>query len=547
VSKRRNNKVNSIILPAVYSTVSAGAAVGLAVGALLLGAVIAVVIYFFLSKKKLNSANANANKIIQKAIEDAGVLHKKAVADTNAEIASKQKDFSRLREETERDIKERKSEALKIEERITQREEKIVQKEEALDKKHEEIDKKKEDLKTRQEEIEVMKEQVGHSHAKMLAELEKVSQLTKEEARKELVREIEASAKIDAAKLVREIESNAKEEGERKAREIISTAIQRCTIDHTAEITVSTVVIPNEDMKGRIIGREGRNVRALENATGVDFIIDDTPDTVVLSGFDPVRREIARVSLEKLISDGRIHPARIEEVVEKSKREIEHQVKEAGEAAMFEAGVFNLNPELVKTLGRLKYRTSYGQNVLKHSLEVSHLAGLMAAELGADVAIAKRGGLLHDIGKTASHEVEGTHVTIGVDIAKKFNESKDVIHCIEAHHGDVEATTVEAILVQCADSISGSKPGARRESLENYVKRLEKLESIANAFEGVEKSYAIQAGREVRVIVKPEQVNDERTILLAKDIAKQIENEMQYPGQIKVSIVRELRSVEYAK
>ncbi|MCL2862043.1 MAG: ribonuclease Y [Firmicutes bacterium] len=539
--------MNSIILPTVLASVSAGTAIGLSFGALVLGALIGIIIYFFLSKKKLNSANVNANKIIQKAIEDAKGLHKKAVSETNAEVAKQLKDLSRQKEEVEKDIKEKKSEALKVEERITQREEKLVQKEEALDKKHEEIDKKKENLKTKQEEIEVMKEQIGHSHAKMLAELEKVSKLTKEEARKELIKEIVDSAKIDAAKLVREIEANAKEDGEKKAREIISTAIQRCTVDHTAEITVSTVVIPNEDMKGRIIGREGRNVRALENATGVDFIIDDTPDTVVLSGFDPVRREIARVSLEKLITDGRIHPARIEEVVEKSKREIEHQVKEAGEAAMFEAGVFGLNPELIKILGRLKYRTSYGQNVLRHSLEVAHLAGLMAAELGADVSIAKRGGLLHDIGKTASHEVEGTHVTIGVDIAKKFNESKDVLHCIEAHHGDVEATTVEAILVQCADSISGSKPGARRESLENYVKRLEKLESIANSFEGVEKSYAIQAGREVRIIVKPEQVDDERTILLAKDIAKQIESDMQYPGQVKVSVVRELRSVEYAK
>ena len=354
-------------------------------------------------------------------------------------------------------------------------------------------------------------------------------------------------AKKDAVQMAKEIEAEAKENAEAKAREIVTMAVQRCATDHASEIAVSVVPLPNDEMKGRIIGRVGRNIRAFENATGVDVIIDDTPDVVTISAFDPVRREIGRVALERLMSDGRIHPARIEETVEKVKNEIENQMKDAGEEAAFQVAVFGLHTELVKILGRLKFRTSYGQNVLKHSIEVSHLAGILAAELGADVKVAKRAGLLHDIGKAVDHEIEGTHVAIGVELAKKFKESEAVIHAIEAHHGDVEAKTIEAVIVQAADAISGARPGARRESLENYVKRLESIEKIANSFEGVEQSFAIQAGREIRVMVKPEKVDDSKTYFIAKEIAKTLENELEYPGQIKVSVIRELRSVEYAK
>lgn len=379
------------------------------------------------------------------------------------------------------------------------------------------------------------------------AQLQKTAMLTKEEAKQELIQIIKEDARRDAAKLVRVIEAEAKETADSKAKEIISLAVQRCAVDHSSEITVSVVPLPNEDMKGRIIGREGRNIRALENATGIDLIIDDTPEAVVLSGFDPIRREVARMALERLIADGRIHPARIEDIVEKCRKELELEIKENGETACFEAGVYNVHPDIIKLLGRLKYRTSYGQNVLKHSLEVSYIAGLLAAEIGADVNLCKRAGLLHDIGKAVDHEIEGTHITIGAELAKKHKESKQVIHCIAAHHNDIEPETIEAVLIQCADAISGARPGARRESLENYVKRLEKLETIANSFEGVEKSYAIQAGREVRIMVKPEVVDDAATIFIAKEIAKQIEQDMDYPGQIKVNVIREMRSVEYAK
>ncbi len=417
----------------------------------------------------------------------------------------------------------------------------------AIDKKSDAIDDKKKQLENKERELDEIEQELQNAHTKMLAELEKVAKLTQDEAKQILMDELIDEAKRDAVVKAKEIEQKAKDEADKKAKNIVGLAIQRCAADHASEIAVSVVQLPGEDMKGRLIGRVGRNIRAIENSTGVDLIIDDTPDVVTVSGFDPVRREIAKLTIERLVSDGRIHPAKIEETVEKVKREIEQQMKEAGENAAFEANIHSLHPEIIKLLGRLKYRTSYGQNVLKHSLEVSYLAGMMAAELGADVKVAKRAGLLHDIGKAVDHEVEGTHVSIGVEIAKKFKEQRNVIHAIEAHHGDVEPQTLEAIIVQAADSISGARPGARRESLENYVKRLEKLEGVANSFDGVEQSYAIQAGREIRVIVKPEVVNDEATTFMAKEIAKKIEAELEYPGQIKVNVIREVRQVEYAK
>lgn len=516
-------------------------------GGLLLGAIVGIIIYRLIESKKEGDAKKSANTMIEEAYASAQSIRKEAKLQTQEEILKLKQEFDKEKQEQEKEVKERRGEISRAEQRLQQKEESMDKKEEAYDRKLEALDETKEELKRKNQEIEVKQEQVSQAHNKMLEEIEKVAQLSREEAKRQLISAIEEEAKIDAVKLVREIEANAKEEADKKAKNIVSLAIQRCAVDHSSEITVSVVPLPNDEMKGRIIGREGRNIRALENATGIDVIIDDTPEAVVMSGFDPVRREIAKITLEKLISDGRIHPARIEETVEKTRKEIESQMKEAGESAMFEAGVFGLDVEIIKLLGRLKYRTSYGQNVLNHSLEVSHLAGLMAQELGADVSLAKRGGLLHDIGKAVDHEVEGTHVSIGVDLAKKYKENASVIHCIHAHHNDVEPTTIEAILVQCADAISGAKPGARRESLDNYVKRLEKLESIANGFNGVEKSFAIQAGREVRIIVKPEVVDENAMVFLAKDIAKQIEADMDYPGQIKVNVIRETRSTEFAK
>ncbi len=511
---------------------------------LVLAAAVSIPLTLFVYKqsvsKKVGSAKAQYDKILEDAKSEAKTLRKEALIEAKEEQ-------HRLRNEFERESKERRSEISRTESRLMQREENINRKESALDKKSESLEQVKKSLDMREESIARMDEEVKQAHNRMLAELEKVAGLTCEEAKNILMEELLESAKKDAGIKAKEIEQQAKDEAEKRAKNIVGLAIQRCATDHAAEITVSVVPLPNDEMKGRLIGRVGRNIRALENATGVDLIIDDTPDVVTLSGFDPVRREVARLTIEKLIADGRIHPARIEEITDKVRREIESEMKEAGENAAFDAGIYGLHPELIKLLGRLKYRTSYGQNVLNHSLEVSYLAGIMAAELGADVKIAKRAGLLHDIGKAVDHEVEGTHIKIGVDLAKKYKENAAVVHAIAAHHGDEEAKTLEAILVQTADAISGSRPGARRESLENYVKRLEKLEKLANSFAGVEQSYAIQAGREIRVMVKPEEVDDNTTIFMAKEIAKKLEVELEYPGQIKVNVIRELRSVEYAK
>jgi len=423
----------------------------------------------------------------------------------------------------------------------------LLQREESLDKKVENLEQRDEAIAKKQKEIQKSLEEVQQLYKKQVEELERLSGLSSEDAKQLLLNNIEKQIRHEAAMMIKDIETKAKEEAERKAKEVIASAIQKCSADHVAETTVSVVPLPNDEMKGRIIGREGRNIRTLETLTGIDLIIDDTPEAVILSGFDPIRREVARVALEKLIVDGRIHPARIEEMVDKAKKEVDNYIKEQGEQATFETGVHGLHPEIIKLLGRLRFRTSYGQNVLKHSIEVAHLAASMAAELGADVKTAKRAGLLHDIGKAVDHEVEGPHVQIGADLAKKYKESADIVHAISAHHGDIEATTVEAVLVQAADAISAARPGARRETLESYIKRLEKIEEIANSFDGVEKSFAIQAGREVRIMVKPEDVSDSEIVYIARDIVKKIEDELEYPGQIKVNVIRETRAIEYAK
>lgn len=508
--------------------------------ALVAGAALGFFIKHIVVKNKIGNANNVAQTIIEESKLEAKTLKKEAIIEAKEEVL-------KLKTESEREIKERRNEIQKQEVRLIQKEESLDKKEASLDKKQEVIEQQQKSLKQQQEQLSKKQAELDKANDKVVAELEKVSAMTKEEAKQMLVDSIVADARKDAANIVRDIENEAKENGEKKAREIISTVIQRCAADQVSEITVTTIPLPNDDMKGRIIGREGRNIRALENATGIDIIIDDTPEVVIASGFDPIRRHIASKAIEKLITDGRIHPARIEETVEKVRKEVEQSIKEAGEAAIYDAGIFGVHPELVKTLGRLKFRTSYGQNVLKHSLEVSYIAGMMAAELGVDVALAKRAGLLHDIGKAVDHEVEGTHIEIGANLAKKYKESKEVVNAIMAHHGDVEPATVEAVLVAAADAMSGARPGARRETIEAYTKRLEKLEEICNSFNGVQKTYAVQAGREIRVMVKPEVVNDATTVLLAKDIAKRIESEMEYPGQIKVNVIRETRSVEYAK
>jgi len=500
-------------------------------------AIIGIIIGFFIrkniSESKIGSAELEAKRIIEDANQKAETRKKEILVEAKDEA-------HRLRNEVERENKERRNEILRSEKRL-------IKKEEMLDSKSLVVEKKDELLQKKLKEIEITQEKLDAIHQKQIEELEKISGLSTEEAKSILINNIKKEAEQEAAVAVKEIEKESKETAERKAREIITYAIQKCSADHVAETTVSVVDLPNDEMKGRIIGREGRNIRALEQLTGIDIIIDDTPEAVVISGFDPIRREVARLALEKLIADGRIHPARIEEMVDKAKKEVDQIIKDEGEQATLDTGIHGLHPELVKLLGRLKFRTSYGQNVLKHSIEVSYLAGIMAAELGADVKVAKRAGLLHDIGKAVDHEVEGPHVTIGEDLAKKYKESKAVVHAIAAHHGDTEPQTIEAVLVQAADAISAARPGARRETLETYIKRLEKLEEISNSFEGVEKSFAIQAGREVRIMVKPEVTSDASIVLIAKDIVKKIEEEMEYPGQIKVNVIREIRATEYAK
>lgn len=486
-----------------------------------------------LAEAKIASAEDAAKRTVEDAKREADRVRREAVIEAKEEAI-------RQKNEAEREIRDRRNE-------VQNRERRLAQREESLDHKSEGLEKKDETLRSREKDIDLLQTEVDQIKAKQLAELERIAGLDREAAKAILMKHVEDESRQEAAALVRAIETEAKEDGDKKARDIISLAIQRCAADHVAETSVSVVSLPNDEMKGRIIGREGRNIRAFETLTGIDLIIDDTPEAVIISGFDPVRREIARVALEKLIVDGRIHPARIEETVEKANKEVEARIREEGEQAAFEAGVAGLHPELIKLLGRLHFRSSYGQNVLRHSLEVTHLAGVMAAELGANMAVAKRAGLIHDIGKAVDHEVEGTHTAIGVELAKKHRESNEVVQAIAAHHGDVEPSSVEAVLVAAADAISAARPGARRETLEAYIKRLEKLEEIADSFDGVDKAYAIQAGREVRIIVKPEKIDDLTASRLAKDIAGRIENELEYPGQIKVTVIRETRAVDIAK
>jgi ribonuclease Y len=497
------------------------------------GIVVGILIRKSIAEKKLGIAEERAKKIEA----DAKI---QAEADTNKMILAAQKEINQMRTESEREIKERRGE-------ITRSERRLTQKEESLDKKTEQLEKKNEQLDKKIKDNELAREQLNAAIELQTKALERISGLTAEEAKAELVEKLESVAKFEFAQRMIELEEQFKDEADTKARNYISLAIQRYAADNVSESTITSVSLPGEEMKGRIIGREGRNILMLEKLTGVDLIIDDTPEAITLSGFDPVRREIARLTLEKLISDGRIHPTRIEEMYEKAKREVEAGVKQAGERATFEVGVHGLNPELVKLLGRLRYRTSYGQNVLKHSVEVAFLAGIMAEELGVDAATARRAGLLHDIGKAFPHDVEGTHVQIGVNAVKKYKESREVVHAIEAHHNDVEPQTIIAVLVQAADAISAARPGARREDLENYTKRLEKLEEFAKGFEGVDKAYAIQAGRELRVMVKPEEVNDVTMKVIARDMAQKIKEDVKYPGQIKIHLIRESRAVDYAK
>ncbi len=535
--------LNSLLL-AVPTSLAIALFVVLPVVGLAIGGLATWIILKKVSKKqsanKLDETSKRVEEMLKNAEAQSKQLRKEAI------LEAKEQEIKR-RNEFDQEMKEKRAEQQRIESRLNKQEDALERKESELNKKSEVLDQQRDNLSRKLEEVAKKQEQVSRQHELMVAELEKVAQLTKDEAKKLLTEEILDETRHDCALQVRNLEQQAKDECDLNAKNIISLAIQRCAADHASESTVSVVPLPNDDMKARIIGREGRNIRAIENATGIELIIDDTPEVVILSGFDPVRREVARLTLERLIQDGRIHPARIEETVEKVTKELDQQIKAAGENAMFEVGIFGLHPELIKLIGRLKFRTSYGQNVYRHSIEVAQLAGLMAQELGLDVNFAKRAGLLHDIGKAVDHEQEGTHIQLGADIAKKYKENAMIVNAIMAHHGDVEPKTIEAVLVAAADAISGARPGARRETGSNYVKRLEKLEEISSSFAGVEKSYAIQAGREVRVIVKPDQVDDAKALFLAKDIAKKIESELDYPGQIKVNVIREFRSVEYAK
>ncbi len=513
--------------------------IGIAIG-LILAIVAAFVAFKFgisyrqkIAEAEIGSAEEKAKHIIEDAQKAAEGKKREALVEAKEEI-------HKNRVEYEKEVRERRNEISRQERRIQQKEETLDKKTEALEQKEEQLAKKNKELDGQREEIKKLKDT-------QIELLEKISGLTAEEAKEYLLKNIESEVRHETAMMIKEIEGQAKEEADKRAKNILGLAIQKCAADHVAETTVSVVPLPSEDMKGRIIGREGRNIRTLETLTGIDLIIDDTPEAVILSGFDPIRREVARVALEKLIVDGRIHPARIEEMVDRAKKEVDATIKQEGEQATFETGVHGLHPEVIKLLGKLHFRTSYGQNVLKHAIEVSHLSGLLAGELGADIMLAKRAGLLHDLGKAVDHETEGTHVTIGVDLAKKYKENQEVIHAIHAHHGDIEATTLVASIVQAADAISAARPGARRENIETYIKRLEKLEEIADSFKGVDKSYAIQAGREIRIMVKPEAVNDDDAVILARDIVKRIESELQYPGQIKVNVIRETRAVDYAK
>ena len=484
-------------------------------------------------EKKIGSAEGKAREIIDEAIKSAEAKKKEALLEAKEENL-------KAKNELDKEIKERRAEVQRYEKRV-------LNKEEAIERKSESLEKKENSLKNKEEKLAEAQTKVDELSEKRVQELERISGLTSEQAKEYLLKTVEEEVKIETAKLVKELESQAKEEADKKAKEIVVNAIQKCATDHVSETTISVVSLPNDEMKGRIIGREGRNIRTLESLTGVDLIIDDTPEAVVLSGFDPIRREIARIALEKLIVDGRIQPTRIEEMVNKARKEVETMIREEGEAATLEVGVHGIHPELVKLLGKMKFRTSYGQNALKHSIEVAHLSGLLAAEMGLDVRIAKRAGLLHDIGKAVDHEIEGTHIQLGVDLCRKYKESAVVINAVEAHHGDVEPETLIACIVQAADAISAARPGARRETLETYTNRLKQLEDITNSFEGVDKSFAIQAGREIRVMVIPEKVTDADMVLMARDISKQIEAELEYPGQIKVNVVRESRAIDYAK
>ena len=507
-------------------------AVIIGAGALIVGTAIGYMIRKGLAEAKLGSAEQQAKRMLDDAMKNAESVRKESVLSAKEEIFQ-------MKKEADFDIKERRKEVSRLERRI-------AQKEETLDAKLEGLEKKEETLSEKFKEVDAIKAEISETLKKQIASLEKIAGLTTEEAKAELVARLDSEMRHETALKIAEYDARFREEADAKAKEILSLAIQRCAADHVSEVAISTVQIPGDEMKGRIIGREGRNIRTIENLTGVELIIDDTPDVITVSGFDPVRREVARIALEKLISDGRIHPARIEEMVEKARREVENATKQAGEKAVFETGVHGLHPDLIKLLGRMKYRTSFGQNALRHSIEVSMLSGAIADEIGADVTMARRAGLLHDIGKAVTAEAEGSHIQLGVEIAQKYHENKDIIHAIEAHHNDVEAVTLLDFIVQAADAISAARPGARREDVENYIKRLQKLEEVAADFNGVDKTFAIQAGREVRIMVKPDVVDDDSMKILARDIAAKIQSELNYPGQIKVSVIRESRVVDYA-